>query len=365
MPQRNLRAKKDKTAIAMPPFGPHRAAEIDAYLAAEGSARTRFSTLIEGETNPYWAPWWDAINTLIRDHAPTDRQAEYAAALRREGDYLPRLMELATGRALRLAGARCELDRPLRRAGCSPATPDWTVLDANGAPVMVVDTKTIMPIGEFDRQHRWAMLAEAVRHTIPYPVAFVVRIRDAAPPPANENEAAQLAAALYRQLCLHPGQSEFHVGGSTFYLFDSAYEQRPRLDWSGILTGRFLLPRPCYGPVDETRIAAAIQEKVADYAPHLGDVPLVVALACHPWVGLSTGSLDSLMAGRPRVLFNQDVSDQLCPEPLPAPVTHAPPWTPPPELAAVLWIDNVPPFDGVWWPNPAARYSLPGAQRLS
>ncbi|MDI3417301.1 hypothetical protein [Streptomyces luteolus] len=358
MPQRNLRANRDKAAITMPSFGPHRAAEVDAYLAAEGNARIRFSTLIEGETNPYWAPWWDHINTLIHDHAPANRQGEYAAALRREGDYLPRLMELATGRALRLAGVRCELDRPLPRAGSTSATPDWTGLDTNGAPVIVVDTKTIMPIGEFDRQHRWAMVAEAVRQTIPYPVAFVVRVRDAVPPPADEDEAAELAAALHLQLRLHPRQHEFQAGGSTFYLFDSAYEQQPRLDWSGILTGRFLLPRPCYGLVDETRIAAAVQEKVTDYAPHLGDVPLVVALTCHPWVGLSAGSLHSLVAGGPRVLFNQDVSDQLCPEPLPAPETHAPPWTPPPELAAVVWIDNVPPFDGTWWHNPAARNPL-------
>ncbi|MFJ5111197.1 hypothetical protein ACIQAD_11185 [Streptomyces sp. NPDC088551] len=48
-----------------------------------------------------------------------------------------------------------------------------------------------------------------------------------------------------------------------------------------------------------------------------GTVPLIVA---HPWVALSSGSLDSLMPGGPHALLNQDVSDQLCPEPLTAPV---------------------------------------------
>lgn len=298
-----------------------------------------------------WRMWLDQQLDLL----PKPAADAFAANLWRDQNFWPDVIELAAGAALRERGFGVEFER---RWG--NLTPDWTVVDENGAPVALVEVLTHSPQqGAFAKMKAWHALVERLKQ-IPVPVVLTVAADSARPVGAPDARTAKKIAQDLRRALLSPlNLTVFRTEGYTFLL-----QADPRtglaLRPSGMSTV-LVPPSGMAGVVSALPVTAGIERKVAKYralAREAG-LPLVVAAGAHTFSGLQVQELDDLLAGVPTLSVQFNFGDSFIHQPVEIDPRNPPRWTMPPDLAGVLWVNNGFPFTAAWRPNPAAALPAP------
>lgn len=81
---------------------------------------------------------------------------------------------------------------------------------------------------------------------------------------------------------------------------------------------------------------------------------MIVATGAHAFTGVQLRHLDDLLEGNPTITFQFNYGDVAIGE-WTGPLDRPTPWTMPPELSAIVWIDNRFPFTAAARVNPHAR----------
>ncbi|MFD9374189.1 hypothetical protein ACFWBH_01395 [Streptomyces sp. NPDC059999] len=309
-----------------------------------------YDLAVSDEYEP-WRIWLDEQLALL----PDATAESFAAKLWRDQNFWPDVIELAAGAALRRQGFAVELER---RWG--NLTPDWTVVDQDGTPVALVEVLTHSPQqGTSARMKAWHALVERVKQ-IPVPVVLTVAGDRSRPLDAPDARTAKRIAQDLRRALLSPlHQAVFRSQGYTFLLMaDPSTGQTVRPPgMRAILTP----PSNMAGVVSAQPVAAGIDKKVSKYralAREAG-LPLIVAAGADKFTGLEVQDLDDLLQGVPTLSVQFDFGDSFIHHAVEIDPLNPPRWTMPPELAGVLWVDNVFPFATEWRPNPTAAAPAP------
>ncbi|MFJ8636988.1 hypothetical protein [Streptomyces sp. NPDC093568] len=309
-----------------------------------------YDLAVEDEYGP-WRAWLDAQLALL-----PDKQADnYARNLWRDQNFWSDHIELAAGEALRASGLRVEYERLW-----GTQTPDWTVLDAEGRPMALVEVLTHSPSKElFGRMKAWHDLVERVKQ-IPVPVVLTVAgFRDRPLDAPDARTAKKIAQDLRRYLLSPVLQAELPSQGYRFLVM--ADRQTGATMQAPGMRAILVPPSGRAGVVSAQPLVAGIEEKVSKYrtlAEEAG-LPLIVAAGADKFTGLGIEQLDCLLNGTPTVTVQFDYGDTYIHNPIEFQPDKPPRWAMPSELAGVLWVDNEFPFTAMWRANAKARTPVP------
>jgi hypothetical protein len=296
--------------------------------------------------------WFDDQLALL----PVGHADELARKLWLDEHHWPVTFELAAGAAIRSAGytAFYEQDHDGK-------TPDWTAFTPDGELAFIAEVHADQPTKEtFGQIRAWKNLERRIS-SIPVNVVLSLQgNRRAAPRPPDSGTAKKIARELRARLLGSPGVAKIHAHGYTFLVLADRFGF-PLRSANG-LCAQFAAPSGVAGPVDATRLARAVEEKVSKYsglAKRLR-VPLVVAVGSHRFTGVDLKDLDDLLNGTPTISFHFNIGDTFIGS---KSVYPARPdrWVMPTDLAGLLWLHNVPPFAATARPNPNCTLRMPAA----
>src|SRR2546430_6317398 len=262
----------------------------------------------------------------------------------------PCTLELATGAWLRSAGYAVAYEHKW-----DGLTPDWTVLGDAGRPVAFVEVHTDEPRqGVYGRVRAWSYLVQRIAEIpAPFVLTLIAPKRHLKPPDAKT---AKKIARDLRSVLLHiPVRSLISSSGYTFGGM-ADWRTGGLLDSPRGIRASFVPPSEIAGEVSARRIAQNAVRKVGRYAdlPARYKVPLIVATGAHAFTGVQLRHLDDLLEGNPTITFQFNYGDVAIGE-WTGPLDRPTPWTMPPELSAIVWIDNRFPFTAAARVNPHAR----------
>jgi hypothetical protein len=284
-----------------------------------------------------WRDWLD--EQLARLPAATASELSRKVWLDRH--FWSVIFELATGAALRLHGHETAYE-----STWNGLTPDWTILTPDGRPAGFVEVHTDNPPQEvYSEMRSWHALAARIRE-IPVPVLLTLQGGDRKAMPPDARTAKKIAQDLRRSLLsFNPGL--LSSNGYTFLVRDEHRQS---------LRAHFVPPSSIAGVVTAERLTQRIEGKISKYASlaKAFDVPLTIAVGAHRFTGLRLEHLDSLMNGSMTTTFQFTAGDGFIGS-QEIQLGGAPRWAMPDALAAVLWIDNVFPFQATMRPNDARR----------
>ncbi|GAA0611987.1 hypothetical protein [Streptomyces crystallinus] len=337
-------------------FGPEFvAAQREKYGHRQPQGRMlSYDLAVEDRYEP-WRAWLDEQLALL-----PEREAEaFAANLGRDQNFWPYNIELAAGAALRERGFTVEYER---RWGT--LTPDWTVTDAAGAPIALVEVLTHSPPkAMFSRMRDWHELAQRVRE-IPVPVVLTVAGHPDRPldPPVDARAAKQIAQALRRWLLSPLDLVSFTSHGYTFRIMADHRTGGPIQ--APFLGAVLEAPSQMAGVVSAQPLAAVgIKEKLHKYRDlaQEASLPLILAAGSHRFTGLTVRHFDDLLSGANTVSVQFGYGDTFIHPPIEVQPGRPRRWAMPPDLAGVLWIDhdNFPSFTTHWRPNSQALRPAP------
>ena len=259
----------------------------------------------------------------------------------------PLTFELATGAWLRDAGH--EIAYEVEFGGL---TPDWTVLGPDGLPAAFVEVHTNEPRREvYGRGGAWTGLVHRIA-AIPAPYVLTLAAGRGTTAPPDAGTAKRIAHDLRAELLRMRPRAAISTNGYTFHLMAD-----PRtgalLKAPGTLRARFEPPSEIAGVVNAHRLGAAVDAKVKKYAALAAAcrVPLIVAAGAHPFTGVELLDVDDLLAGAPTVTVQFNYGDTTIGE-KDMRFDRPDRWAMPPQLSALLWIDNRDPFPATLRPNP-------------
>jgi hypothetical protein len=267
--------------------------------------------------------------------------------------------ELAVGAGLRAAGLDVAYEQTW-----DGATPDWTVLSEAGKPLAFVEVHTDNPPPEtFGQMRAWHALVQRIKAI---PVGVVLQLASTGEPisPPAAGTAKKIAQDLKAQMLTSPGAITFASCGYTFLVVgDSSRGGRQMISPLGPHAA-FNPPSSRAGAVTAQPLVRRVEDKARKYrelAETYG-VPLIVAVGAHRFTGVTLEYLDDVLTGSPapKMTFQFNAGDPYIGEQI-VNLAPVPPWTWPQDLAGLLWIDNLLPFEFTARPNPTARRQMPRA----
>jgi hypothetical protein len=288
------------------------------------------------------------------DLLPEPAATEITEKLWRDRHIWPCTLELATGAWLRAAGFAVGYEREWDNL-----TPDWTAFHSGGRPAAFVEVHTDEPRqGVYGRIRAWHSLKQRIA-TIPAPYVLTLAAprRNATPP--DPKTAKKITADLRAGLLRVQPLTRVRSHGYTFIVIADRRTGGPMASPYGI-RACFQPPSEIAGEVSARRIAQGAARKVARYTglADMHGVPLIVATGAHPFTGVDLSNLDDLLTGNPTITFQFNHGDTFVGDrtvTLDRPET----WAMPPELSAIVWIDNRFPFRASVRANPGTVRPLP------
>jgi len=301
----------------------------------------------------HWRSWYDEQLALL----PPPQADALARRLWLDEHFWPVTFELAAGAAIRAGGytAAYEHDQ-------GGLTPDWTALTPDGDVAFLLEVHTDQPRKEtFGRIRAWRTLERRIAE-IPVGVVLVLQgSRHVALRPPDTGTAKKIARDLRAGLLSSPRTSRIRAYGYTFLVLANMFGPIPSANG---LYAQFAAPSGVAGPVNASRLARAVEEKVAKYTG-LADrhgVPLVVAVGSHRFTSVDLDDLDALLSGDPTISFHFNIGDGFIGTKSVNP-SHPARWAMPASLAGLLWLHNQPPFGATARPNPTGYRRMPAGLR--
>ncbi|WP_329564470.1 hypothetical protein OG711_38715 (plasmid) [Streptomyces uncialis] len=309
-----------------------------------------YDLAVEEEYEP-WRIWLDEQLALLPDKTADT----FAANLWQDQNFWPYLIELAAGAALRAAGSEVQFER-----AWAGQTPDWTVTDEHGTPIALVEVLTHSPPKDtFGKMKAWHNLVERLKQ-IPVPVVLTVAGDSSRPLPAPDARTAKKITQDLRRALLSPPHQTVHRSQGYTFLVQAGRGNGQTMQPPGMRT-ILVPPSNIAGIVSARPLAAGIDRKVSKYRALAREsgLPLIVAAGAHKFTGLTVRQLDDLLTGTPTMTVQFNFGDSFIHEPVSFQPGAPPRWSMPPDLAGVLWVDNVFPFTTRWRPNQATAAPAP------
>ncbi|WP_033822962.1 hypothetical protein [Kitasatospora sp. MBT63] len=306
-----------------------------------------------------WRSWLDDQLDLL----PAKEADAFARKLWFDQYFWGDNIELATGAVLRGTGLPVAYEHPW---GKGNLTPDWTVLDAAGNPLALVEVVTDSPSKEtYGQMRAWHSLVERIKK-IPLPVVLALAPKPDGPyTPPDARTAKRIAQDLHRYLMSPLQLAVFPTQGYTF-LLQGDPRTRAAMRAPG-MSAIFIPPSSLAGQVTAEPLAQRIGEKVSKYRDLARElrVPLIVATGAHRFTGVGLEQLDHLLAGQPVLTIQFGYGDTHAGQPVNVDLGAPARWSMPPDLAGVLWINTTslggPPYPAHWRPNDSALRPAPAA----
>lgn len=311
-----------------------------------------------------YAPWRVWLDEQLAQ-LPEKKANTLAGRLWRDEFFWSVIFELAAGAGLRRAGFAVAYEQPVDGGGL---TPDWTVMTPDGRPLLLVEVHTDDPAKDtFARMRGWHHLVEAIKK-IPVSVVLQLAGTEGPPTPPDAGTAKKISAELQEQLLSvwnWNQQTPIKVSshGYTFMVMGDPRLGGRAMDSPLGMHAAFDPPTSRAGQVSADKLLARVADKVSKYRrlADQHDLPLVIAAGAHKFTGVTLENVDYALEGAeaPVITMQFGGGDSFISESVTVQWGPVEPWSMPPDLAALLWINHTFPFEMTVRPNPNARRPIP------